>query len=800
MSNPEQTAPSQPMYVVRNTAGRGKESVTQDRGGLAFDASLWEYSDKITTNSYQSWRKSLTMRKKNEKLKELKGRLNFEGCSGTSRYSESKTMSTKEHNKRHRPRRSRSPRSNVFLRIRRERSKSPIRRERSRSPRKRTKEGGVLKRLGSRGKSVSARSDSYNQHSHSRYTEALSESEDSGGGHWKSRSKKKRSSGEKGDMSQPWAMPTWCHMFNSTLKENARVWFDDLPLESIDSYDDLIKAFLENYLQQKNYIKDPIELHNIKLRDGKSTEDFVRRYKLESRDVKGTPECMRISGFVHGITNPELIKRKLSHLIKEIKQTNGKERPKITKKGETSRKDKALAILMVQPWESVARQRITQSFSPNPEIFFPPLGEDEGTKGPKIIEAEIGGHYVHRLYVDESVARLQTNYRIEELPHVLWAHRTMIKSSNEDTPFSLTYGTEVVIPAEIGMPTLRTEEVDLVGNNEALEINLDLLEERREEAAIREAKNKVDAVLSLPSPKFLKDVQKLNEKLASLNRFLAKSAKKSLPFFKTLKKCTKKSDFHWTTEVEEAFKQIKKLIVELRMLTAPMEKEELIVYLAATKETIEAKPVMTITSNQIKKFMWDNIVCRFGLPKEIISDNGKQFRDDPFKDWYEKLCIRQHFASVKHPQTHGLVERANRSLGEGIKAMLDTKRKNWIEELPHVLWAHRTMIKSSNGDTPFSLTYGIEAVIPTEIGMPTLRTAKVDLVRNTSFKPGDLAYHNNDASRAKDTWKLGPKWEGPYEVTKALRKGAYKLRDRDEKQLSRTWNISNPKKCYIHKM
>ncbi|GJS92448.1 reverse transcriptase domain-containing protein [Tanacetum coccineum] len=100
--------------------------------------------------------------------------------------------------------------------------------------------------------------------------------------------------------------------------------------------------------------------------------------------------------------------------------------------------------------------------------------------------------------------------------------------------------------------------------------------------------DKVDVVLSLPSPKCLKDVQKLNGKLASLNRFLAKSAEKSLPFFKTLKKCTKKSDFHWTTEAEEAFKQMKQLIAELPMLTAPMEKEELIVYLAAAKETVSA--------------------------------------------------------------------------------------------------------------------------------------------------------------------------------------------------------------------
>ncbi|GJW38900.1 hypothetical protein Tco_0064745 [Tanacetum coccineum] len=66
----------------------------------------------------------------------------------------------------------------------------------------------------------------------------------------------------------------------------------------------------------------------------------------------------------------------------------------------------------------------------------------------------------------------------------------MIKSSNGVTPFSLTYGTEAVIPAEIGMPILRTMEVDVVQNDEALEINLDLLEERREQAAIRDAKSK----------------------------------------------------------------------------------------------------------------------------------------------------------------------------------------------------------------------------------------------------------------------------------------------------------------------
>nr|GFC72006.1 reverse transcriptase domain-containing protein [Tanacetum cinerariifolium] len=107
---------------------------------------------------------------------------------------------------------------------------------------------------------------------------------------------------------------------------------------------------------------------------------------------------------------------------------------------------------------------------------------------------------------------------------------------------------------------------------------------------LRVSPDKVKAIIDLPYPKCLKDVQKLNGKLASLNRFLSKSAEKSLPFFKTLKKCTRKSDFQWTPEAEEAFKEMKQSIAELPVLTAPKEKEELIIYLAAAKEAINARP------------------------------------------------------------------------------------------------------------------------------------------------------------------------------------------------------------------
>ncbi|GJV72356.1 reverse transcriptase domain-containing protein [Tanacetum coccineum] len=102
---------------------------------------------------------------------------------------------------------------------------------------------------------------------------------------------------------------------------------------------------------------------------------------------------------------------------------------------------------------------------------------------------------------------------------------------------------------------------------------------------IKISPDKVDAVLSLQTPKCLKDVQR---KSLPFFKTLKKSAEKSLPFFKTLKKCTKKSDFLWTEEAEAAFRQMKEHIAKLPMLTAPEEQEELIIYLAASKEAVSA--------------------------------------------------------------------------------------------------------------------------------------------------------------------------------------------------------------------
>ncbi|GJS06171.1 reverse transcriptase domain-containing protein [Tanacetum coccineum] len=189
---------------------------------------------------------------------------------------------------------------------------------------------------------------------------------------------------------------------------------------------------------------------------------------------------------------------------------------------------------------------------------------------------------------------------------------------------------------------------------------------------------------------------------------------------------------------------------------------------------IEAKPLARTTGKEVKNL--------FGITWFAVQHNT------------DKHCGCTSLS--KRPSRKGKQEPFGRH-----KTRLGRERKGWVDELPNVLWAHRTSLKTSNGETPYSLTFGSEAVIPTEVGMPTHRTMMIkdgkdneeeirlnlDLlterreatairearyktkveqyynkrVRPMAFKVGEYVYRRNEASRVEDLGKLGPKWEGP---------------------------------------
>ncbi|XP_076888025.1 uncharacterized protein LOC143538328 [Bidens hawaiensis] len=158
----------------------------------------------------------------------------------------------------------------------------------------------------------------------------------------------------------------------------------------------------------------------------------------------------------------------------------------------------------------------------------------------------------------------------------------------------------------------------------------------------------------------------------------------------------------------------------------------------------------------------------------------------------------------------------------------------WVDELHHVLWAFRTQKNSNNLETPFSLTYGTEAMIPAEIGIPSARVLMIHdndrelrmnldlleerkelaLIREHNYKrqlqkyynsrvqacqfdAGDFVFRNNEASGQEPSGKLAPTWEGPYRIKQVLSKGTYKLEKLDGTEIPRTWNAARLKKCYM---
>ncbi|XP_075087622.1 uncharacterized protein LOC142169632 [Nicotiana tabacum] len=201
--------------------------------------------------------------------------------------------------------------------------------------------------------------------------------------------------------------------------------------------------------------------------------------------------------------------------------------------------------------------------------------------------------------------------------------------------------------------------------------------------------------------------------------------------------------------------------------------------------------------------IWDYIICRFGIPKEIACDNRPQFIRPKFTKFLEGLKIKRITSSLYHPSANGQAESTNKLIIQNLKKKLEDAKGKWPDELSGVLWAYRTTAKSSMGETPLSLLYGVEALIPVEGGEPTLQFSrtkeeakneallvKLDLLEEhrdfaymrmvaqkqrmeryynhrTSLryiKVGYLVRRVSQRTRKVNAGKLGPTWEGPYRV------------------------------------
>ena len=246
---------------------------------------------------------------------------------------------------------------------------------------------------------------------------------------------------------------------------------------------------------------------------------------------------------------------------------------------------------------------------------------------------------------------------------------------------------------------------------------------------------------------------------------------------------------------------------------------------------IEAEPLANITAKQVQRFLWKNIICRYGIPHTIITDNGRQFIDKGLSEFYHNLNIQHITSSVEHPQTNGQAEAANKVILNQLKKRLDTAKGKWPEELIEVLWAYRCTPQSSTKEAPYSLVYGTDAMIPVEIREPSIRhshfeptsneacmnthldllverreqshiqdtATKLRAARKYNSKLDPRSFHKGDlvwrmASKAwKHQGKFSPNWEGPFRVLQEVGNGAYRLERLLGDPIPNTWNASHLK-------
>ena len=143
-----------------------------------------------------------------------------------------------------------------------------------------------------------------------------------------------------------------------------------------------------------------------------------------------------------------------------------------------------------------------------------------------------------------------------------------------------------------------------------------------------------------------------------------------------------------------------------------------------------AEALANIRDVDVKKFVWRNIVTRFGVPKSLVSDNRLQFDSKAFCKFCSDLGIKNMYSTLVYLQSNGQIEATNKAIVNRLKKRLEGTKGRWAEELPNIFWAYRMTPRRFTGETTFSLTYGTEAVIPTEVNLCSARVSGFALIEN----------------------------------------------------------------------
>uniref|UniRef100_A0A2N9HVU2 Integrase catalytic domain-containing protein n=1 Tax=Fagus sylvatica TaxID=28930 RepID=A0A2N9HVU2_FAGSY len=257
---------------------------------------------------------------------------------------------------------------------------------------------------------------------------------------------------------------------------------------------------------------------------------------------------------------------------------------------------------------------------------------------------------------------------------------------------------------------------------------------------------------------------------------------------------------------------------------------------------VEACSFKNVTQVAVTRFVKNNIICRYGMPEMLITDNASNLNNRMMDQLCQQFKIQHHNSAPYRPKMNGAVEAANKNANKNVKKILSKMTetyKDWHEHLPYALCAYRTSVRTSVGATPYSLVYGMEAVLPVEVEIPSLRIlsqtqleeaewaqaryeqlnfidekrlaalchgqlyqrrierAYNKKARPRTFQPGDLVLKKRNMALSDPRGKFAPSYEGPYVVKKAFSGGAIILADMDGEEFRSPINSDSVIKYHV---
>ena len=139
----------------------------------------------------------------------------------------------------------------------------------------------------------------------------------------------------------------------------------------------------------------------------------------------------------------------------------------------------------------------------------------------------------------------------------------------------------------------------------------------------------------------------------------------------------------------------------------------------------ETELVPSCTKEVATKFIYENIITRFGCPLTLISDQGTHFINQTIETLLKEFLIDHHRTSSYHPQANGAIESFNKTLTKGLTKICSIDKDDWDEKVPTMSRAYRTTYKKETNQTPFKLVYGQEVVVPLHFRQHTSKIAHV---------------------------------------------------------------------------